>query len=60
MKRFTSILCALCLIVGVLSGVALAPAEEAKATQEPAIIPAQSPLSTLVTANLLTTALLQR
>ena len=32
MKRFTSILCALCLIVGVLSGVALAPAEEAKAT----------------------------
>ncbi|MBR6293691.1 MAG: hypothetical protein IKR54_03770, partial [Lachnospiraceae bacterium] len=39
MKRFTSILCALCLIVGVLSGVALAPAEEAKATQEPADYP---------------------
>ncbi|MBQ6091595.1 MAG: leucine-rich repeat protein [Lachnospiraceae bacterium] len=33
MKRFTSILCALCLIVGVLSGVALAPAEEVKASQ---------------------------
>ncbi len=35
MKRFTSILCALCLIVGVLSGVALAPATEAKATISP-------------------------
>ncbi|MBO4498547.1 MAG: leucine-rich repeat protein [Lachnospiraceae bacterium] len=43
MKRFTSILCALCLIVGVLSGVALAPAEEAKASiplqeENPAIL----------------------